>query len=227
MMFRFPQFRRWFVICVSIGHCSPERAHELARCYGFVEFRLDTIPGVRDHIAALFQVTDAIATCRPVFGDQRTELLFAAMEAGARYVDLELEAEREWRKRCVDKARSCGTAVILSHHDMERTPPDDELNQWMEKGSKDGADIVKLACACASHGDCMRLLKLATEDSHKRIVLGMGPYGIPSRFLGPLIGAPFTFGAPDGQSGTAPGQLPHGELVALMSRMGKYMHVDS
>ena len=214
------------MICVSIGDCDPQTAWEFAQHYGFVEFRLDTIPGVEDHIPALFQATDAIATCRPAFGGQRTELLFAAMDAGARYVDLELEAECEWRKRCVDKARSCGTVVILSHHDHKETPSDDALNQWVAKGLESGADIVKLACTCVSNGECMRLLQLAAERPDQRVVLGMGPYGVPTRILGPLIGAPFTFAAPDGHPGTAPGQVPYGVLTDLLSMIGKQMHVE-
>ncbi len=208
------------MICVSIGHCNPQEADVMARDYELVEFRLDTIPNVKASLKHLFGKHRAVATCRPDFGKERTDILLSAVGAGAAYVDFELEADEVWRTTCMKRARDCGTSIILSFHDMKQTPADEELNRWLDIGLESGADIVKLACYCQSYNDCLRLMNLASQQPKGRVVLGMGAFGIPSRVLGPLLGAPFTFAAPDGHDGTAPGQVPYSELKRLINVFG-------
>ncbi len=214
------------MICVSIGHCDAGKASELATGHELVEFRLDSITGVEDHIPRLFGNHRAIATCRPEFGKGRTRLLLAAISAGAAYADLELEADEKWRKRCTEAARAHHTSVILSHHNTTGTPADAELKNWVRRGMDAGADIVKLACYCHSHEDCVRLLQLACEKPEQTVILGMGPFGIPSRILGPLFGSPFTFAAPDEHEGTAPGQLSFAQMKSIIDVIGNRMYDD-
>lgn len=153
-----------------------------------------------------------VATFRPgrTGEAERTRQLKLALECGAAWIDLEFEANENWKKEMTSLARKLGRKVIISSHNFEKTPLAGELHTLLKSMQKDGANLVKLACQANSTDDCARLLSL--YERYKNIlVIGMGPIGTITRIAAPFLGAPFTFSA--GRAGTtAPGQLTYPEM---------------
>ncbi|HYJ86755.1 MAG TPA: shikimate dehydrogenase, partial [Pyrinomonadaceae bacterium] len=71
--------------------------------------------------------------------------------------------------------------------------------------------------------DCLPvfdLLERAHEDGREMIAIAMGDAGVATRILGPSRGAFLTYGSPDDESATAPGQITARELREVY-RVGK------
>ena len=78
-------------------------------------------------------------------------------------------------QRCAAKANffegsgtvPIGTNVILSHHDYEGTPTDEDLDALVAKMVDSGADIAKIATTATDVSDSMRMLKLPGRHEGK------------------------------------------------------------
>ena len=177
--------------------------------YPFVEVRLDTLAITPDDVRQLFGSGHRlIATCRPGrhSDPERIRLLSAAIEAGAAYVDLELEAVSRVGDIMRPLAARHGCRLIVSHHDYTATPPTTALRKIIYRCFGAGADLAKVACYARHQCDAARLLGLL-DSERSLVVIGMGPLGRITRIVAPLLGAPFTFVAAERGAETAPGQL--------------------
>ena len=185
------------------------------------ELRLDLCPELTDaQIGDIFADTDIplVATCR---GDARR--LALAVEAGARFADLELEAPANDSRYIQKLCRKCGTELIRSYHNMTCTPSDDELQRTLARCFRYGADIVKIAVAASCEEDVRRVLGLysvvleGVESMEGRLVaFAMGDDACASRVECLRRGAPFTYACLDGEDATAPGQLTVEGMTALV-----------
>jgi 3-dehydroquinate dehydratase-1 len=102
-------------------------------------------------------------------------------------------------------------ALIVSHHDFQKTPPADELRQMIRKASNHGA-IVKIATLVQTDADLATLRELLSEKQQVHIcLLGMGKLGPQTRTLFPKLGSCLTYGYLDVP--VAPGQVPARELM--------------
>ncbi len=185
------------MICVTLAETTVESCRSLLKDLSFAEIRLDAMKVSADDVRALFSGHDnLIATCRPGVGndDERRGLLLAAVEAGASFVDVEMESALSLRDEIIEKARSKGCKVIVSYHNYEETPEREELLHIASRCFDAGADIAKISCMAKSARDSARLLGLL--DSPKpTVVIGMGKEGSVTRVLAPLLGSPFTYAA--------------------------------
>jgi len=174
------------------------------------EIRLDGARLTPEEVGQLFsRPLPLVATFRPgenVADRERMETLALAVRAGARYLDLELESVPLGRGELIPLARAHGCRVIVSHHDERETPARDRLEEIIEACFAAGADIAKIACRIRTRADCARILSLY-EGGRALIALGMGRLGIVTRIAAPILGAPFTYAAPDGGRPVAEGQL--------------------
>jgi 3-dehydroquinate dehydratase/shikimate dehydrogenase len=200
------------MICVTLGHPTHAEmiaAHRALAAQGaeLVELRIDLLreePGVPKLLAE--RPTRAIVTCRrPEDGGQyhgseeaRRALLQQAIDAGAEYVDLELDTARAM-------PRAGMTRRIVSYHNFDETPSDLETIH-ADLAAAD-ADVVKLATIARSPSDNVRMLELVAESEIPTAGFCMGETGLPTRVLARKYGAPFTYAAPDEASAVAPGQL--------------------
>lgn len=211
-------------ICVSIAEPSLGACRAALADVAFAEIRLDAVSGLTpDDVRALFSSKiPCVATCRPGACSEalRLELLLAAVEAGARYVDVELEADDAHRKRVVEAARASGCKVIVSHHDYAETPAREALVKIVDACFAAGADVAKVACQANDEADAARLLGLL-DDPRRLVVVGMGEKGAITRVAGPLLGGEFTFAALREGAQTAPGQLTADELERRMQALGE------
>jgi 3-dehydroquinate dehydratase-1 len=221
-------------ICVSIAEPDVESCLKAIKDgkLELAEIRLDRMKLDSDwnDVKRIFsQSTRLIATCRPdgtIDGEQkRKQVLLAAVNAGAAYVDVELEAGDDYKKELVGAAKAKGCKVIVSYHDYKKTPSAAELEQIVDWCFKSGADIAKVACKANSAKDCARLLGLI-DNERDVIAIGMGKTGVVTRVLAPILGSPFTYAALEKGKETAEGQITKKELETARKMFVELMNVD-
>ncbi|MDA3901150.1 MAG: type I 3-dehydroquinate dehydratase [Spirochaetes bacterium] len=212
------------MLCVCISETTVPAVFESIGNASIAEIRLDYASFSLDEIEKIFSDNRSkkIATFRPgkVAEDHRQAMLIASINAGANWVDLEIENSSEFNAPVIEAARKASATVIVSYHNYELTPDISELMNIVEQGIKAGADIVKLACHARDTKDAARLLSLY-DRNETLIVLGMGEHGKITRVTSPFLGAPFTFTAPDNGQNTAPGQFSYSRMQTILNNIGE------
>lgn len=206
------------MICVTIQNKDLDAIWAALEAPGveMAEIRLDRCPLSLDDIEELFANTDTplVATCRIGEGVSASEAesrLITAIKAGAAYVDLEIEAPAMMSKRIRREARECGTVLVRSYHDFERTDSRTSLEALVEKCRHLGAEIVKIVTTAAEAEDCRKVLSLYDRfEPESLIAFCMGEEGRQSRLECLRRGAPYSYAAFD--EAAAPGQWPLEEM---------------
>jgi len=196
------------MICVSIAEPTLEQCRADLKGLELAEVRIDKTPLTPVEIKELFaEPVKLIATCRPGTrpNEERLAALLAAIDAGAAYVDIEVDAPPDFHDAVVAAARAKGCRVIISYINPEETPLRHLLLQAVESCFDQGADIAKVICRVRNQQDCVRILSL--YESRKNVIaLGMGQMGIITRVAAPFLGAPLTYAALAPGKETAEGQ---------------------
>ena len=203
------------------------------------EIRLDRCPLDIEEIESLFSSSDTplVATCRVVDDGNGTweeaeEKLTAAVEAGAAFLDLEIEAPKEVGKRLRRACTEYGTTMIRSSHFFAGTPSDDVLRNTVEKCRKFGGEIVKIAAMAKSGEDVARVLELYSQEQTSQrqaelIAFSMGETGRASRLECLRLGSPFTYAALNDNEAAAPGQWTYSEMIAAVYGERRPLHCDT
>lgn len=203
------------------------------------EIRLDRCPLDIEEIESLFSSSDTplVATCRVVDDGNGTweeaeEKLTAAVEAGAAFLDLEIEAPKEVGKRLRRVCTEYGTTMIRSSHFFTGTPSDDVLRNTVEKCRKFGGEIVKIAAMAKSGEDVARVLGLYSQEQTSQrqaelIAFSMGETGRASRLEYLRLGSPFTYAALNDNEAAAPGQWTYSEMIAAVYGERRPLHCDT
>ncbi len=144
---------------------------------------------------------------------RRIEQLLQAVELGANIVDIELGTKNlENILKLIKKRTKC----LLSFHNVEKTPPLDEMKEIVEKQLKAGADICKIVTTAKTLEDNLAVLQLISEFPGVRIVsFAMGPLGGMSRVLCPLLGSDFTYASIEKGKESAEGQITVSDLAKI------------
>lgn len=227
------------MICTSIQNKTYEEILALLDdpWIEMAEIRLDRCSLSDEEIEDLFANTDTplIATCRIAeVGEKKAErLLGLAVRAGARFADLEVEADAGFSKRFRSMCEECGTEIIRSFHDFSGTPDLEYLQQVRDRCYRYGADIAKVVVTAHSADDAARVLALygadgavgrampvlaapcgpqtgplPVADGRGLIAFAMGDQGRATRIGCLKAGAPFSYAClPD--EPTAPGQIDY------------------
>lgn len=208
------------MICVSImARDTAEALEKMARAETLadaVEVRLDGM--------ASFDLNALISgTTRPLIVTHRSgreggkgtatheiraRHLLKAMEAGARFVDVELSTPLDHRQQILRNGSK--TKVIVSAHIRNGTPPFPELEALLRKAAATGADVVKIVTMARCMEDnleVLRLIPLARAMGQEIIAFCMGPLGKLSRIACPLLGGFLTFASLEESEASAPGQM--------------------
>lgn len=203
------------------------------------EIRLDRCPLDIEEIESLFSSSDTplVATCRVVDDGNGTweeaeEKLTTAVEAGAAFLDLEIEAPKEVGKRLRRACTEYGTTMIRSSHFFAGTPSDDVLRNTVEKCRKFGGEIVKIAAMAKSGEDVARVLGLYSQEQTSQrqaelIAFSMGETGRASRMECLRLGSPFTYAALNDNEAAAPGQWTYSEMIAAVYGERRPLHCDT
>jgi 3-dehydroquinate dehydratase type I len=225
------------MICIPITaktHAGAMRAIERSAAQAdVIELRMDLIHKGRlveliDQVRACDEALEVLVTHRPQTGGDssqersRIDCLKEAVFLGADYVDVELETERalrdDLREAIVRLQRR--TALIVSHHDFERTPPLKTLRSLFQRCVKAGADIVKIVTWARSPQDNLRVLGLMDDAVREDIDLVnfcMGPEGRISRIAAPMLGSYLSYMSLRKGGQSASGQLTITEMTKIMN----------
>ena len=152
---------------------------------------------------------------------ERVALLKKAVALGCDYVDLEIRTEEalilELKKKIADYHGR--TKLILSYHNLERTPGLKTLRKKMAEGYKAGADIVKIVPYAQQMEDNLTVLSLipyAQKKSLQIIAFCMGEKGMISRIISPLMGSYLTYASLEKGEESAPGQMTVEEIRQVL-----------
>ncbi len=136
---------------------------------------------------------------------RRVEKLLQAIELGADIVDIELRTKNLKKIVQLVKRRA---KCLLSCHDMEKTPPLNEMKEVVRSQLKAGADICKMVTTARGFEDNLAVLQLIAEFPEVKLVsFAMGPLGLMSRVLCPLVGGDFTYASIEKGKESAQGQI--------------------
>lgn len=121
----------------------------------------------------------------------------------------------------VEFAHANNTYVLMSNHDIEGTPDQEELMTRMFVMQSLGADVMKLVVTPESQEDVLELLATAAimKDHYAEIpfiVISMGELGTNTRVCGGEFGSVMTFAA--GKKASAPGQIGAVQLKMLLDK---------
>ena len=243
------------MICTTIQNKTAEQILEALEQCEMAEIRLDRCDLSAKQIEDIFSSdVPLVATCRiaevaatepalqelPEPSRQAKALQIAerrlvrAIEAGARYVDVELEAPKEMSKRVRNAAHESGTVFIRSYHDFEATASTEALKAVVEKCLYHGADMVKVVTTANTAEDVDKVMSLYAWCSSEKnagngrtgkdavnagsladgglIAFCMGEAGRQSRMDALKYGAPYTYASLSAEESAAPGQWPAGEM---------------
>ena len=144
--------------------------------------------------------------------------LVTAVESGASIVDIELSTHdlAEVIAQMKKKKAKC----LVSLHDIEKTPPLEQLKEIVNRQLAAGADICKVVTKAQSPADNLTTLNLITAFPRVKIVsFAMGPLGFTSRILCPLVGGYFIYASLGEGKESAPGQLTVDQLKGIYRMM--------
>lgn len=190
----------------------------------YAELRVDLVqPTIEEMKELLTQHADVrfIVTCRPDVFDEETSLTYleTAAKCGAEFIDIEIERGAEVAVRMKKICEETGCRLIISYHNFDYTPEEDELLSIIDDCKSRGADKVKIACNVPVPEANATLLHLYNmrEDI---IAFGMGNLGKISRLASLWCGAEFTYAASDYGKPAAPGQLTASEIRRAIDTLG-------
>ncbi|MGC8961254.1 MAG: type I 3-dehydroquinate dehydratase [Candidatus Bathyarchaeia archaeon] len=213
----------------SISEALREASTALDQGASLLEFRLDYAEEPLDLEALASGVpedTPKIATFRPYWeggryrGSERTRLKVLTEAAGKGFEYVDLETKTKDAGKVSERIRRSGGMVIASFHDYVDTPDLEGLKTILRLETGIG-DLYKIATTARSYNDNLRILALQEEvRDGKGICFAMGPYGVPSRILSPLLGAPFTYASSSEDLKVAPGQLTVKDHIQIYRLLG-------
>ena len=254
------------MICTTIQNKTAEQILQVLEQCEMAEIRLDRCELDSRDIGEIFSSdVPLVATCRisevknePSLQDLPETLreikavqlaekrLVKAIEAGARYVDVELEAPKHMSKSVRSAAHENGTVFIRSYHDFEGTGSLEQLKSVVEKCLYHGADIVKVVTTAHVPEDVERVMRLYewcrnVAQAHVGgsrmgdrnvgeladgglIAFCMGEAGRQSRLECLKLGAPFTYAALTAEDAAAPGQWPAAQIAEAV--YGNFDFID-
>ena len=207
-------------ICATITNNDLKAAKEVEPLVDLFEVRIDLIGDGWQELAR--QLEKPWIACNRSTDEggrgegneaRRIEKLLQAIELGAQIIDVELRTKNLGNIIQLVKKK---TRCLLSFHDLEKTPSFDTMKQIVNQQSKAGADICKVVTTARSFEDNLSVLQLISEFPKTKLVsFAMGPLGVTSRVLCPLVGGDFTYASIEKGKESAPGQITVRDLTKI------------
>ena len=148
---------------------------------------------------------------------ERIEWLRRLAEHRPMLLDVELDTLKS-NDDLADFLENHKTAVLVSWHDFQRTPPTEEIADILSEMRVYG-NYVKVVTMAQNTEDSMRLLDIYQNTlGLYPVIFAMGEAGVMSRILCTIVGnAPFTYASVE--NAVAPGQLTVWQMRKLYDRM--------
>lgn len=156
-----------------------------------------------------------------VVEDIRLSTIEAALASGMiDLVDIEIRSGESSIGRIKKAANLKNVTTILSHHDFNQTPPENEIIDKLRHAQYLGADIAKVALMPRDQGDVLTLLNATYKARAEQVTIpqctiSMGEMGAVSRVFGGQFGSDITFASHETSS--APGQISVRDLQQCLS----------
>ncbi|EPE8449601.1 type I 3-dehydroquinate dehydratase [Acinetobacter baumannii] len=191
------------------------------------EFRIDLLSFASDtkQVIALGHELKKILGNKPMIATIRTknegsQLEISDADYGKTYqaylknpfmdwLDVEMFRDQKVVSEIVQKAHQKKVLVVMSNHDFQKTPSQDEIEKRLLKQDQMGADVLKIAVMPKSKQDVFTLmnatLKVSQQTTKPLLTMSMGQLGTISRVATANMGGSYSFGM-IGQA-SAPGQI--------------------
>jgi 3-dehydroquinate dehydratase-1 len=223
MEFSFDTFR---LVASTPDLTAEQAAREYADC---VEFRMD----LATEPAVALQEYDGelplLLTNRAAWegGEAEKAGRLDALEAAVAHefavaVDIELQSVTAGAAdSLLAAARDAGVATVISVHNFDHTPPEEELLELIKQANAAG-DVAKLAVTAESRADTLALLSAtqsATEAGHTVATMAMGEIGRHTRAVAPIYGSRIGYAPVTVGQATAPGQYTLAALSELIDTL--------
>lgn len=133
-------------------------------------------------------------------------------------LDIEMLREQNSVKKLTKLAHQKNVLVIMSNHDFDKTPMQQEIEQRLLKQDQLGADVLKIVVMPKSKQDVMTLmnatLNVSQHSQKPLLTMSMGRLGTISRIATANMGGSMSFGMIGEAS--APGQIDVAQLKQLL-----------
>lgn len=151
--------------------------------------------------------------------DLRKEVIELSVESGlVDLVDIEMSNSMEFIEDMRNITLANDTKIILSYHNFEFTPEENEIRRKLAKGQDLDGDIVKVAVMPKTKSDVLTLMNAVDKTGGKLnipvIAISMGELGQITRIACRSIGTAVTFASGIGVS--APGQISYDEIKRIL-----------
>ncbi|MFI8145111.1 type I 3-dehydroquinate dehydratase [Acinetobacter sp. ABJ_C5_2] len=134
------------------------------------------------------------------------------------WLDVEMFRDQKVVSEIVQKAHQKKVLIVMSNHDFQKTPNQDEIEKRLLKQDQMGADILKIAVMPKSKQDVFTLmnatLKVSQQTTKPLLTMSMGQLGTISRVATANMGGSYSFGM-IGQA-SAPGQIDVTKLKQIL-----------
>lgn len=200
------------------------------------EFRIDLLSFASDtkQVIALGHELKKILGTKPMIATIRTknegsQLEISDADYGKTYqaylknpfmdwLDVEMFRDQKVVSEIVQKAHQKKVLVVMSNHDFQKTPSQDEIEKRLLKQDQMGADVLKIAVMPKSKQDVFTLmnatLKVSQQTTKPLLTMSMGQLGTISRVATANMGGSYSFGM-IGQA-SAPGQIDVTKLKQIL-----------
>lgn len=200
------------------------------------EFRIDLLSFASDtkQVIALGHELKKILGHKPMIATIRTkneggQLEISEADYGKTYqaylknpfmdwLDVEMFRDQKVVSEIVQKAHQKKVLVVMSNHDFQKTPSQDEIEKRLLTQDQMGADILKIAVMPKSKQDVFTLmnatLKVSQQTTKPLLTMSMGQLGTISRVATANMGGSYSFGM-IGQA-SAPGQIDVTKLKQIL-----------
>ncbi|MCE1270514.1 MAG: type I 3-dehydroquinate dehydratase [Acinetobacter sp.] len=200
------------------------------------EFRIDLLDFAADskQVIALGHELKKILGDKPMIATIRThneggKLTISDADYGKTYqaylkqpfmdmLDVEMFRDQQVVKNTVKLAHDKKVLIVMSNHDFQKTPNEDEIVKRLLKQDELGADILKIAVMPQSKQDVFTLmnatLTVSQQSKKPLLTMSMGKLGTISRIATANMGASFSFGMIGEAS--APGQIDVTQLKQFL-----------
>ncbi|CAA0232048.1 3-dehydroquinate dehydratase [Acinetobacter baumannii] len=200
------------------------------------EFRIDLLSFASDtkQVIALGHELKKILGNKPMIATIRTkneggQLEISDADYGKTYqaylknpfmdwLDVEMFRDQKVVSEIVQKAHQKKVLVVMSNHDFQKTPNQDEIEKRLLKQDQMGADVLKIAVMPKSKQDVFTLmnatLKVSQQTTKPLLTMSMGQLGTISRVATANMGGSYSFGM-IGQA-SAPGQIDVTKLKQIL-----------
>ncbi|MFN0298304.1 type I 3-dehydroquinate dehydratase [Acinetobacter albensis] len=133
-------------------------------------------------------------------------------------LDIEMFRDQARVEKLTQRAHQKNVLVIMSNHDFDKTPAQQDIEQRLLKQDQMGADILKIAVMPKSKQDVLTLMNATLNVSQKSkkplLTMSMGRLGTISRIATANMGGSMSFGMIGEAS--APGQIDVAQLKQFL-----------